>query len=537
MSLSDLEIAELEALCSAVVDGSAADDQLARLSHRLSASEDARRYYVRYLGLSASLYDYADPLPSSATSPSSGQKAAPSPARSLKKLWWVWPAIGLAAAAAVVAAIVLPGLRGHEDASLTSELETDRIAAQVTGVSDCRWGGDKTALEPGDSLRAGQNLELASGIAEVTFDSGAQLTLEGPARLAIDSAWEATLIHGKMTVEVPHEAIGFRAASATVDLVDLGTEFCMLVDKEGATEVGVLQGSVEATPRGAPGREEPPLILHQRRARRFNRTGSEEIENAASVLDRFVKPAKLERVRKPVNVIRWPLDGAGHGLGRADIGGQPASESDMVFESTAIGQRIHEVGSAHGAAEFDGQLVAHALVPGLANRAPHAIAFWIRISPDAPLISAGPIVAWTATGANENGVQSAQVTWNADPTQGPLGALRTEIGRVTTVGATNLRDGGWHYVAVALVLRSRWQVRQYVDGRLDETVTKVVKKRRQETPAAAQDDVIWLAGSPSSARTAGERFQGELSELAIADRALPPPEIKRLMEQSRRPTR
>jgi len=445
--------------------------------------------------------------------------------------------LGMAVAAAIVAAVWLPGLWRHDDASPTLELDADRVAAQITGVSDCRWAGSETALEPGDQLRGGQQVELAKGIAEITFDSGAQITLEGPAALSIDSAWEATLKRGKMTVEVPHEAIGFRATSATVDVVDLGTEYCMLVDKDGETDVGVLQGSVQATPRGAPGRDETPLILRQRRARRFSHTGSEEIENPASVLDRFTKPAKLQRARKPVSVVRWPLDGAGSGPGRAEINGQPASRLNMVFESSADGSQMHEAGRAIGKAQFDGQLTAHALAPGLGDRAPHTIAFWVKISPDAPLTSARPIVAWLTTGANENGIQAAQITWNTDPTQGPLGALRTDIGRVSALGATNLRDGAWHFVAVALMPRSRWQVRQYVDGRLDETAMKVVKKRRQQTlpTAATQDDVIWLAGSPSSARGGGERFQGELSELATADRALPPPEIKRLMVQSRPP--
>jgi len=296
-----------------------------------------------------------------------------------------------------------------------------------------------------------------------------------------------------------------------------------------------LQGSIQATPRGAPDRDETPMILEQRRARRFNRTGSEEIENAASMLDRFAKPAKLQRARKPVSILRWPLDGAGSGLGRAEISGQPAGRSNMVFESSAGGSQIHEAGRSMGKAYFDGQFTGHTLAPGLGERAPHTVAFWVKISPDAPLTSAGPIVAWLTTGANEIGVQTAQITWNTDPTQGPLGALRTDIGRVSTVGATNLRDGAWHFVAVALMPRSRWQVRLYVDGRLDETATKVVKKRRQETvPAAiAPDDVIWLAGTPNAPRGGGARFQGELSELAVADRALAPPEIKQLMNRHR----
>jgi hypothetical protein len=532
MNLSDREIAELEELCSAVVDGSATDEQRARLAQRLTSSDDARRLYVRYLSLSAGLYDYADPLPSTGIVPSAGTALISSPVHRAKKRGRRWAAFGVAAAAAIVAGVWLPGLWRHDDASSTLELETDRIAAQITGVSDCRWGGREAGLEPGDTLRAGQHLELAKGIAEITFDCGAQITLEGPAALSIDSAWEATLNHGKMSVEVPHEAIGFRAASATVDVVDLGTEYCMLVSKEGETDVGVLQGSVQATPRGAPGRDEAPMILQQRRARRFSRTGSEEIENPAGMLDRFTKPAKLQRARKPVSIVRWPLDGDGSRVGRAEISGQPADRFNMVFESSADGAQIHETALDSGKGKFDGQLTAHAPAPGLGDRAPHTVAFWVRISPDAPLTSAGPIVAWLTAGANENGVQTAQITWNTDPTQGPLGALRTDIGRVSAVGTTNLRDGAWHFVAVVPMPRSRWQVRQYVDGRLDETATKVIKKRRQEALAAAQDDVIWLAGLPNSARSGGQRFQGELSELAIADRALAPPEIKRLMNQS-----
>jgi ferric-dicitrate binding protein FerR (iron transport regulator) len=535
MSLSDREIAELEALASAVVDGSATDDQLARLAQQLTTSDDARRFYVRYLGLSASLYDYADPLPSAGALPSSGETSISPPAHPARKLRRRWPAFGVATAAAIVAAVWMSGLWRHDDALPTLELDTDHIAAQITGVSDCRWGGDKMALEPGDSLHAGQHLELSSGIAEVTFDSGAQITLEGPAALSIDSAWEATLKHGKMTVEVPHEAIGFRAASATVDVVDLGTEYCMLVSKEGETDVGVLQGSVQATPRGAPGRDETPMILEQRRARRFNRTGSEEIDNPATMLDRFVKPAKLQRARKPVNIVRWPLDGAGGAVGRAETSGQPAGQLNMVFESSAGESQIHEAGRSMGKAYFDGQLAGHALAPGLGDRAPHTIAFWVKISEGAPLTSAGPIVAWLTTGPNENGVQVAQISWNTDPTQGPLGALRTDIGRVSAVSATNLRDGAWHFVAVALMPRSRWQVRQYVDGRLDETTTKVVKKRRQEIlpTATAPDDIIRVACSPNPARDGGARFQGELAALAIADRALAPPEIKQLMNRNR----
>ena len=59
MNLSDRDILELSELCSAVVDGRLTDAQRQRLEAWLARSEEARRFYVRALGLSASLYHYA----------------------------------------------------------------------------------------------------------------------------------------------------------------------------------------------------------------------------------------------------------------------------------------------------------------------------------------------------------------------------------------------------------------------------------------------------------------------------------------------
>src|SRR6185369_7470491 len=103
-------------------------------------------------------------------------------------------------------------------------------------------------VHSGDRLLRNQRLEIAKGLAEITFDSGAQVVLEGPATFDLKSAWEATLNRGTLKASVPPQAIGFRISNPSVEIVDLGTEFTMSADASGVAEVLVLKGQVEAQP-------------------------------------------------------------------------------------------------------------------------------------------------------------------------------------------------------------------------------------------------------------------------------------------------
>ena len=51
---------------------------------------------------------------------------------------------------------------------------------------------------------------------------------------------------------------------------------------------------------------------------------------------------------------------------------------------------------------------------------------------------------------NRGNATVAQTSWNRDPAQGALGALRTETEQGYLVGTTPLRDGRWHHVAVVV---------------------------------------------------------------------------------------
>ncbi len=108
---------------------------------------------------------------------------------------------------------------------------------------------------------------------------------------------------------------------------------------------------------------------------------------------------------------------------------------------------------------------------------------------------------------------------------------------MSTVGATNLRDGQWHHIAVIFVPRNNakqhWQVRQYVDGRLEGSGLRALKGARIEETAAPADDVVWLGRTAGKSTSDRGTFRGDIDELFIADRALPPQIIDELMSENK----
>jgi hypothetical protein len=170
---------------------------------------------------------------------------------------------------------------------------------------------------------------------------------------------------------------------------------------------------------------------------------------------------------------------------------------------------------------------------------PHTVSFWVRVPADANLGNAYAMVGW---GVNNPklGSHPFHIAWNRNPGEGIVGALRTDYGGGFAVGATSLRDGRWHHVAVVFIPRDDaerpMEVKQYVDGRLEgegrpsPSGSDVFKYSADNNDAA--NGTVWLGCrlGPRGVRT--DRFIGDIDELFIADRALGPDEIVRLMNNS-----
>lgn len=123
---------------------------------------------------------------------------------------------------------------------------TSAAVAMLIRTVDAHWGPNQAPMRAGGALESGW-LRLESGLAQVVFYSGARVVMEGPAELKLVSPIEAVCPRGRLLVEVPPPARGFRLKTDHLNVVDLGTAFGIDATR-GRTEVHVFKGEVELLP-------------------------------------------------------------------------------------------------------------------------------------------------------------------------------------------------------------------------------------------------------------------------------------------------
>jgi hypothetical protein len=143
-----------------------------------------------------------------------------------------------------------------------------RCVGRVTRMANCRWADIDTLAVQGSRVPLGRRYDLASGMMEITYDTGAKVMLEGPVHYEVESPAGGYLSVGKLTakVEKKSEVGGQRSESAnqkssdlfairtpTAIVTDLGTEFGVEVDREGRTFSHVFRGLVRLQPASSDG--------------------------------------------------------------------------------------------------------------------------------------------------------------------------------------------------------------------------------------------------------------------------------------------
>ncbi len=160
-----------------------------------------------------------------------------------------------------------PGVAQQSQLPATKNVEPEmNFVARVTGLEDCQFvAGSETAER--SFVPIGRQYVLQSGLLEITYDSGAKVILQGPARFEVDSAMGGFLTSGKLTAQIekkppakpvtsPSDATVaepaplFTVQTPTAVVTDLGTEFGVAVDELGQTEARVFQGQVKVVPLG-----------------------------------------------------------------------------------------------------------------------------------------------------------------------------------------------------------------------------------------------------------------------------------------------
>jgi hypothetical protein len=150
------------------------------------------------------------------------------------------------------------------------------FVGRITGMFECTWADPKTEAFNGAGVPLHRKYSLASGLMEITYDTGARVILQGPCTYEAENAAAGFLSLGRLTASLERKQpnsptnhqitkspncqiassplFSVRTPSALV--TDLGTAFGVAYDKRGTTRSSVFSGSVRMQALSADGKPE-----------------------------------------------------------------------------------------------------------------------------------------------------------------------------------------------------------------------------------------------------------------------------------------
>ncbi len=158
----------------------------------------------------------------------------------------VWLRYAAVACVALFAGVCLqrwglgPGAAGAR--AKTSALSPS--VATLLFADRCAWGSGGMRPIEGQRLGSGP-LRMGKGTALLRFDGGAAVILDGDVDLELETRGSARLRYGRVVVRAEGEASGFTVRTPVGQMIDLGTEFSLRVERSGTTELDVIEGEVE----------------------------------------------------------------------------------------------------------------------------------------------------------------------------------------------------------------------------------------------------------------------------------------------------
>ena len=231
---------ELRELCDRLLDGDFSPEDRARLEALVLGDPALRALYVELMHQHAALRQNASrlgdvPLSEVLRTLPDASVAALSQRRTSATKVIRFPRWPLQIAAAVVLGFAIWRFAPHH---------AEKPLATLVETNGARWDNSSLPTVPGSPLKAGR-LRLESGVARLVFQSGAEVSLEGPAELELQGPNTCFLHTGALTAHVPEQARGFTVATAHAQLIDHGTDFGISADPGGRGQVQVLKGEVE----------------------------------------------------------------------------------------------------------------------------------------------------------------------------------------------------------------------------------------------------------------------------------------------------
>ncbi|MFU8847867.1 MAG: LamG-like jellyroll fold domain-containing protein [Opitutales bacterium] len=406
-----------------------------------------------------------------------------------------------------------------------------RLPDPVATVARVQSFTGETELVVGAKLTRGTDLQIDSGLVELELLGRGRMIVEGPAKLAFTSSDSVVLHQGRVHLRVTPAGHGYRIDTPQGTVVDLGTEFGMLVDEAtGEVETHVLKGEVKAIPRDGG----QAIFLRDDEALR--QAGGQSLRMPADH-GSFYGSLPPEH-RKTPGMVRWSMD-AGEGSSmRATTRGLEEGPHGLRF--FAKGQEISPPtvdGPFGKAVRFDGVATyGESGFKGIGGNAPRTVAFWVKVPADFQSRQGFAMVSWGEWSPdNFGGVW--QISVNPLDQDGPVGRLRIGVHGGMAIGSTDLRDDHWHHVAVVLYPAANpdfgKHVLLYINGEVEPVSRRTLGVIDTSTEEASHG--VWLGRNINAGRSHGGFFRGAFDEVYIFDAALSQKEIRALIERNEPP--
>ena len=285
------------------------------------------------------------------------------------------------------------------------------VIGRITALADCRWRQWSVTSGQGPNISKtkdlgpktvflGDRFVLASGLMEITYNTGAKVILEGPCTYEIESARGGFLAIGKLTAKVEKESGAthpsafslqpsalFAVRTPTAVVTDLGTEFGVEVEESGATRSHVFQGKIELRPNDVRGLTDPgaPSILQVGESARVGRGRNRAIaitrepgqperfvrhlsKHPNKSLESGVQGQRLPSDVSPLSTLPPQLSYRLIDLGT--LGGHTSRAYAMNDSGQVVGQSLTALGAPHAFLYANGKMKdLGALVSGGGNSA------------------------------------------------------------------------------------------------------------------------------------------------------------------------
>jgi hypothetical protein len=264
---------ELSRLIGCACDGVSTEEQRLRLNELLAQDRSLRAEYLRYIAIHSGLTTTAGYQATRGVDELRDRLTVAHALRNGRPLTrGNWRALGSSFLRAAVILFVLaapayfvakwiaqpnqdPALSTvavnpviAEDAVVHAATNIDQGKARVIRVSTkARWPNPNESLTIDSIVRPDGRLRLLEGEIELEYESGVKLLLIGPVDFTLQNTG-GELQRGGLMASVPPAGHGFTIATPNGKVVDLGTEFGVMVDDFGVSEVSVFEGKVEAFP-------------------------------------------------------------------------------------------------------------------------------------------------------------------------------------------------------------------------------------------------------------------------------------------------